>query len=359
MFADAHAAWDVIDADGTAYRAEAAALRGRLVWFRLAHDQERPTGVVVQPYGRIDWAGVMFYSILGCAGVLAVRNWVRGRGDARGMALTAALAAAGALTFWLALTRFPASGLSALAVLIGALGEAGLAAVFVGVCYLALEPVARRRWPWYLSAWSRFLAGRVRDPLVGRDVLIGLVAGTTATVVGWAALLPGRLLAGDRSSIELPASPVFERGTLSVVSEVGAAIYMGLYAFALFLLVLLVVRKTWLAWLVVVAFLILLGTPYNAPSVAQPGAWACWLLLTAVFFGVMALVATRFGLLSVCAAVLSLRVLTSVPLTPDTGAWYFWNGAGPVLLLLALAAWACYTATGGQRLFKDGVFGDD
>jgi hypothetical protein len=57
-------------------------------------------------------------------------------------------------------------------------------------------------------------------------------------------------------------------------------------------------------------------------------------------------------------AVLSVRVLTGAPLTPDTGAWYFWNGAGPVLVLLALAAYACYTAT-GARLFKEGFFGDD
>jgi serine/threonine-protein kinase len=359
VFADARAAWEVTDADGTAYHAEAAALRGQPVWFRLAHDQERTAGEVVHPYGRIDWLGVAFYSILGCAGVLAVRNWVRGRADVRGMALTAGLAAAGALTFWLTLARFPADGLAALEMMTGALGEAGLLALFVGVSYLALEPIARRRWPWYLSAWSRLLAGRVRDPLVGRDILLGLTAGAVVTVLGWMALVSGQVLAADRSSVQLPASPVFERGTLSLVSEVGAAIYMGLFAFALFLLFGFVVRKTWLGWLAVGAFMILLGSPFTAPSAARSGAWACWLLLSVVLFGVLVLVAARFGLLSVCAATLSVRLLTNSPLTLDTGSWYFWNGAGAVLVLLALAAWACYTATGGQRLFKNGVFGDD
>jgi hypothetical protein len=31
----------------------------------------------------------------------------------------------------------------------------------------------RRRWPATLVSWSRLLAGRFRDPLVGRDVLAG------------------------------------------------------------------------------------------------------------------------------------------------------------------------------------------
>jgi len=45
------------------------------------------------------------------------------------------------------------------------------------ILYLALEPIVRRRWPDSIISWSRLLAGRLRDPLVGRDILIGCLAG--------------------------------------------------------------------------------------------------------------------------------------------------------------------------------------
>src|SRR5207237_8308793 len=54
-------------------------------------------------------------------------------------------------------------------------------AVFLGTVvwlyYLAIEPYARRFWPDALLGWTRLLAGRVRDPPVGRDVLNGLHVG--------------------------------------------------------------------------------------------------------------------------------------------------------------------------------------
>ena len=45
------------------------------------------------------------------------------------------------------------------------------------VLYLAAEPYARRLWPDGLLGWTRFFAGHVRDPRVGRDILIGCVFG--------------------------------------------------------------------------------------------------------------------------------------------------------------------------------------
>ena len=50
--------------------------------------------------------------------------------------------------------------------------------------YLALEPYVRRHWPRTLISWSRLLAGQWRDPIVGRDVLIGAALGVTWTLIG-------------------------------------------------------------------------------------------------------------------------------------------------------------------------------
>ena len=50
----------------------------------------------------------------------------------------------------------------------------------VWLLYMALEPFARRRWPHVLISWKRLLAGKLRDPLVGRDVLLGSAMGGRA-----------------------------------------------------------------------------------------------------------------------------------------------------------------------------------
>ena len=46
---------------------------------------------------------------------------------------------------------------------------------FAWLLYIALEPHLRRVWPETMIGWSRLLAGSVRDPLVGRDVLVGVL----------------------------------------------------------------------------------------------------------------------------------------------------------------------------------------
>ena len=43
--------------------------------------------------------------------------------------------------------------------------------------YVAIEPDLRRRSPHMLISWSRVLTGRTNDPLVWRDVLVGIAAG--------------------------------------------------------------------------------------------------------------------------------------------------------------------------------------
>ena len=39
--------------------------------------------------------------------------------------------------------------------------------------YTALEPYVRRFWPDGILGWTRLMSGHIRDPRVGRDVLIG------------------------------------------------------------------------------------------------------------------------------------------------------------------------------------------
>ena len=50
------------------------------------------------------------------------------------------------------------------------------------LAYLGIEPWIRRHWPASLISWSRLLAGSFRDPLVGRDVLLGAAFGVGGAI---------------------------------------------------------------------------------------------------------------------------------------------------------------------------------
>ena len=70
-------------------------------------------------------------------------------------------------------------------------GYSLLGAVTIGLIYLALEPYVRRRWPSLIISWNRLLVGDWRDPLVGRDILVGGMLGLGHTAAIYlAALLP-------------------------------------------------------------------------------------------------------------------------------------------------------------------------
>ena len=64
------------------------------------------------------------------------------------------------------------------------LERALLPAAGVFLFYLALEPYVRRRWPQTLVAWNRLWAGKIIDPLVGRDLLVGAVFGAAWLLTG-------------------------------------------------------------------------------------------------------------------------------------------------------------------------------
>ena len=86
------------------------------------------------------------------------------------------------------------------------LSNALLFGVFLWVLYLAVEPYARRNWPHMLISWTRLLGGGFRDPLVGRDLLVGAAgAALTETVRNlFAALWPG-------SASPAPLAPYLRR----------------------------------------------------------------------------------------------------------------------------------------------------
>src|SRR5262249_57534888 len=86
---------------------------------------------------------------------------------------------------------------------ISVFGLAGYHGTILVLIYLGMEPALRRRWPWRITAWNRALAGRLRDPLVGRGLLVGGAGGAAA--VPLARLGRGRV-GGPRAPRRAPAA---------------------------------------------------------------------------------------------------------------------------------------------------------
>ena len=170
------------DPTGFLPRLAPEAYRGRAVSFILAGPWTVPTRMQAfqRPLSdRIAYAILVTLAIVILTGaiLLARHNVLVGRADRRGAVRVALFIVVTELTAWVLgyhhvadvrVELFSFSAIAADAVFLG---------VMLWIVYAALEPYARRFWPDMLLGWSRLLAGRVRDPRVGRDVLLGLVFG--------------------------------------------------------------------------------------------------------------------------------------------------------------------------------------
>jgi serine/threonine-protein kinase len=352
FFVDTRAAWTGVwpDRPELSVRVEAAAYRGRAVWFRVVEPWTRPERMEAhqptpgQQVLRYVAAGLVVL-LVGVGAVLARRNLVLGRGDRRGaFRLAAGLAAAG-LVVWLLDTHHVADIIGEMALISRGAGTVMLLATLVWLFYLALEPYVRRLRPTTLVSWTRLLNGGFGDAIVGRDVLIGGVWG--ASVVLFLSLtwrLPGWLGAFPPEPVvphNLPGLLGLRESAAGVLTLITGDALLGLGSLLLYLILRFVLRRESLA---VVGLVVLLAGLEVAAS-TQP----LWLSLPVrlVIMGTYAFVLLRFGLLAAMAGGFVCDTLLIAPLTADLGAWF----AGPtlfaVLIVAAVAVVAFRTALGG------------
>jgi serine/threonine-protein kinase len=360
---DAQAAWAGARGDGsdTTVRVEAGAYRGKPVWFLVElpnTSSGHPTDPTRAPP---PWVIFVILTLFGLAGLLAWRNVRHGRGD-RVTARRLAMVLGGWQVFvWLIAAHHPGTANGEVNGFLSVLGTGVSTAVCAALLYLAIEPFVRRRWPWRLTTWTRLFAGRWRDPMVGRDLLVGMVLGTaTASVfvgVNWIGDVAGFPVPGlvPTTGSPLMTSPVPTSTALSMLtSALMAPVFQLFLAFAVFL----IVRREWAGWLgyVAVAWVVWWGIMLsNLSPAAVPAAVAVGLVNVLV----LAFLLARFGLLGASGFFAASVVLAAAPLTADPSAWYFARAAVAIACLLGLAGFCCWTATGGKRLFTEGFFGDE
>ncbi|HET8946694.1 MAG TPA: protein kinase [Candidatus Polarisedimenticolia bacterium] len=354
-FADTRQAWEGVTpgAPEIPVRVEGASYRGRAVAFNLVWPWTKPLRATPFQLGRgeaISQRIVLSFilSTLVACGVLARRNLRAGRGDRRGafrlaafILLLSVLRGVGAHHFtvipdeWGLIVRLIAAGL--------------FNGMQAWLLYIAIEPFVRRHWPDTMVSWTRLLAGRTSDALVGRDVLLGVAFGSLEFLLDRATpLLPiwlGR---------PAPMPDVWEldalMGLREWVAPAGEAILGGVEQ-ALVVLVLLagsraLLRSTWLAaWLVA-----LVGwTVYVLSAWERIGALA--LTPTAFMIAILIGVALRHGLLALCALIVTQNLLGTFGVTLDWGAWYARPGILALLLVAVIAGVAARAALAGRSLF--------
>jgi serine/threonine-protein kinase len=359
---DRQTAWSgsLPDCPNVPVRVEAAAYRGRPVYFQVMPVWRDPTRSYQPPPSASGPMGPFFWGLPVIVG-LAIRNLRRGRGDLRGavrLGLAIVMVLAGA---WLLGGRHTLAEEMSQATLVLGLGV--MAALLYGLIYLAIEPAIRRRWPWRFTAWNRLLDGRLRDPMVGRDLLIGLALGAVGMLIPrlgfltaeWVGLPPPPPLTGtgpDALRTPGPPTPLFVLLMTTVIPIIIPMMWL-LQSF-LFFLVLRWERLAWVAnWLLLVA---VFAVPFLSPN---PVGNALILFGTALFIGLPVFVLARFGPLAFAGWLFCGVLLSLAPLTADLSAWYAYQGVIMALVVIGLALYACVTATGGQRLFGAGFFGDE
>ncbi len=355
---DAQAAWQG-SAGGRAYRVDAAAYRGRASFFSVRSDAldagpqtAAPTDVVRRTLRSVAGVAipVLMLLLIAALAAMARHNLRMGRGDRKGAFRVAMLVLVGSAISSNLTRHWGADPGYVLNVLVLGQGPSLFMAMATWLYYLGFEPYVRRHWPHLLVTSSRLLDGLWRDPLVGRSVLIGVVAGVVLFGVSpLGALLSHMPGLGPVRSFYTPASLLGVDGFVrDLVGSVTGMTFNCLEIAGLLLISRVIFRRDGLAWTVVAlaAFLMLfvaLGTGGLAPVLAvSAAAIGSLILLASIRAG---------GLLAALIQLYVWRVLATAPLTLDASRWYAWRSWFVVALVVAIAIWGFRNVLGKQSAF--------
>ena len=348
-FAESRAAWSPVDPGrpGVPLRIEAAAHRGRVVeWWRVDpwDDPAGTQGMAVVPgqnAAAASFVGIVATLLIG-AGWLGRRNVRLGRGDRRGATRLAVATFGLVLLMWILGNSHAATWYEFWRFL-AALASACFMAAAIWILYIAIEPFARRRWPGVLVSWNRLLGGQWRDPVLGRDVLVGWTLGVAVGTMAMAATLaakwsttPGvQPLYGDLSIL---LGGRFVAAWLAEILLNAFAAAFGL--FLLFLLARLALRRDWIACAVLTLLTVLMNLAQGLPISLVAG------LQTAVFLVLL----LRLGFVGSLTSVVA-SVSLPWPVPASLSAWYAGIGIAGVIFALAVPAIAFYVSLGGRPVF--------
>jgi serine/threonine-protein kinase len=342
-------------------RVEAASFQGKAVYFHVIPPWERPLRQEEFYYsaGRraagVLLAIVFFASLIGAV-LIARRNLQLGRGDRKGaykLAMFVFLATMIGQLLWS--DHVPTLG-GELAVWFEGVAWALFISAFIWFLYMALEPFVRRRWPNLIISWSRLIAGDFRDPMVGRDILIGGMLGFCHTLaiylVTWIRMLyEGSGLLNTGVDLERFGIKMLLAKLLS--SSLVESILMGFGYLFLLLLFYALLRKellaAWAIWLTMgsINYLAFLAT---GPPVLVIGS----VIITTAY----TIAVWRYGLLATISLHFYFTLTFHYPITPELSSWFAGTTIFSTVIIAALAIYGFYISLAGQPVFRGSMLRD-
>jgi predicted Ser/Thr protein kinase len=342
---DTRGAWTGTDAaTGAKLRIEAAAWRGRPVFFRIIGPWTVP--------GRMTQAGnstgnqipllvIIFIAVI-AACVLGWHNFRAGKADRQGATRLAVIFFATEASYNLLVMHHTAT-MSEVAGFWTIVSTAMANAVLNWVFYVALEPWVRRKWPRTIVSWTRFTSKGASDPLVGRDLLYGI--GLAALLnLGTAAAVALHGHSGQPVFPLLNALEGVRAEVAGVIVAVPGAIFTALLFFIMLFLLRLLLRKDWIAggaFVLIITLAITNGS--TTPWVDYP--------LSVLALSIFVFALLRFGLLAVIVTSTTGQILALGSLL-DFSAWYAGMAVMPFVLVALLVVYGFRVSLGGRTLFK-------
>jgi hypothetical protein len=226
------------------------------------------------------------------------------------------------------------------------------AACALWVIYVALEPYVRRFWPDGILGWTRLMSGRIRDPRVGQDALIGCVVGVGLTVLE---LLYNYVppIVGYRSEL-----PFFQPNVATLVSgwmtvstifdAIVSGVFNGMFLVLGYVLLRLMFRRS--AFAIAAFFVVACLVQWRQVLDSAAPFWLAAIYQLVVMTVITAVVA-RYGLLVTVISAAAGRVLESIPITYSLSHWTATTSNLVLAFVFGLALFGFYASRAGQPLF--------
>jgi Protein kinase domain len=343
---DFRAAWTGVfpNTPSNAIRVEAAWWRGKPVYFQIVGPWTQPNRMPSKGGSRRDYTWIILVIAAAVsAPLMAWRNLRLGRGDRQGGLRLAGFAFTASLASFVLRAHFVATFWS-FSLFIEAVGQALWIGLLLWLAYIALEPVVRRIWPRSLISWTRLLSGRWQDPLVARDVLIGLLVGLGYDLVFAASnAIELRMGASPPAAAKLDALLGLSRAFYPILDRMLDGLTASLLFFLLFFLFRLVLRKEWLAGIAfVVLFVAVRGISDSYPLADIPA--------VIIVYAVVVFMLLRCGLLALVVTIFITDLIGGLVFTTNFSAWYGTPSLVCVVLVSGLAIFAFRKSLGGHRI---------
>jgi serine/threonine-protein kinase len=342
---------------GTNYplRVEAGTYHGKPVFFALvgewtkANRMQAAESSIGKKVGQTVMALIIVGLLVGSV-LLARRNYLRDKIDYKATSRLAAVVFTIQMVLWACRAHFVFS-IGLLGLFLLAISASLFFTALMCALYAAIEPFVRRHWPQAIVSWTRLMAGKVRDPHVGRDLLYGILLGIT-----WSINYEILFLVVQRSGLQPNfCDPAYLQGTRAILGTWIWHLATSLQGTLVFFFIMFVLRSLLRKpWLTAIAFIGLwVGIRIATSSVAHIYANA---VLQVIIYSIAAFVVLRFGFIALATGLFVADLLLNLPITSNSSEWYSNSDAFVLVTVVGLAAWGAYTSLGGQKLWQGQVF---